>query len=840
MISSYKEITWKYLKSNKKRTILTLIGIILSVALVSSIGFFLKSMQEAMIQDMKNNYGSWHITYSKVNDDLITKIKSNPNVLRIGTYSEGKEITINNRIKAKEIFATEDGAKLLPYTIKEGEFPKNDKEVALENWLRYKIKKDAKVGDTVKIGDKAYSLVGILNDNFQSQISGEGQIITASPNKNTSERMLLVELKVNKKLGANIKELKKLSDEKSVMENTNLLAMQGEEFPKELLGALIVIISIVGIATIAVIYNAFQISVVERVKQFGLLRAVGTTPRQIRKIILREATFLAAIGVPIGLCCGIIALYGIDLAFKIIGKGELVFIKPTITLDVLIISTIIGLVSIYASAMIPAIFAGRISPLVAISSRNSIAKEKIKKRNSLIVGKIFGFEGALASKNIRRNKRRYRTTVFSIVISVTLFITFKAFVDMSLNIYDDMNESSNVHFAVVGDDENNILEEKVIQDIDRLPETKTSYKVYNSQYFHAAIDKNREMDSIKNIGGVYKNINYQGKDKTLLDAYLMAYDDKSLEVAKEYLKEGEISKEKLNNEDGVIIVGKNRIFNEKTKNNFYGSITDLKAGDEILLQSNDQGLLDRFNKDKNNSEKDKAAEDDFKFEQKKVKKVKVLAILKDSPFNFAADERGIKIITTKQMAEKLLDKEIKPSALNIKLKDTKLESTAKNHIESIISGSGNLKFINIIDQNRKTNASILMVKILLFGFVIVVSLIGCVNIINTLTTNIILRKREFAALKCIGLTQKGLRKMITLEGMLYGIVGSIYGSIIGSILSYVLYNNMNGVREQVYRLPIDSIAIGLAGAMLIGYISIQAPLKRIKKENLIDAVREDF
>lgn len=837
MISSYKEITWKYLKSNKKRTILTLIGIILSVALVSSIGFFLKSMQEAMIQDMKSNYGSWHITYSKVNDDLITKIKSNPNVLRIGTYSEGKEITINNRIKAKEIFATEDGAKLLPYTIKKGEFPKNDREVALENWLLYKIKKDAKVGDTVKIGEKAYTLVGILNDSFQSQISGEGQIITASPNKNTNARMLLVELKVNKKLGANITELKKLSDEKSVMENTNLLAMQGEGFPKELLGALIVIISIVGIATIAVIYNAFQISVVERVKQFGLLRAVGTTPKQIRKIILREATFLAAIGIPIGLCCGIIALYGIDLAFKIIGKGELVFIKPTITLDVLVISTMVGLVSIYASAMLPAVFAGKISPLVAISSRNSIAKEKIKKKKSLIVGKIFGFEGALASKNIKRNRKRYRTTVFSIVISITLFITFKAFMDMSLNVYDDMNESSNVHFAVVGDNDKNILEEKVIQSIDKLPETKTSYKVYNANYFKAAIDTTKELDSIKKIGGVYKNINYQGKDKTLLDAYLMTYDDKSLEAAKDYLKEGDLSEEKLNSENGVIIVGKNRIYNEKTENNFYGPIADLKVGDEILLQ-NYEGLLDKFNK--NNSGKDKAAEGNFKFEQEKVKKVKVLAILKDSPFNFAVEGRGIKIITTKQMTEKLIGKDIKPSALNIKLKDTKLESAAKNHIEPIISGAENLKLINIIDQNRKTNASILMVKILLFGFVIVVSLIGCVNIINTLTTNIILRKREFAALKCIGLTQKGLRKMITLEGMLYGIVGSIYGSIIGSILSYVLFNNMNGVREQVYRLPIDSIAIGLAGAMLIGYISIQAPLRRIKKENLIDAVREDF
>ncbi|MPN48272.1 hypothetical protein SDC9_195878 [bioreactor metagenome] len=132
-----------------------------------------------------------------------------------------------------------------------------------------------------------------------------------------------------------------------------------------------------------------------------------------------------------------------------------------------------------------------------------------------------------------------------------------------------------------------------------------------------------------------------------------------------------------------------------------------------------------------------------------------------------------------------------------------------------------------------------MIKILLFGFVVVVSLIGSVNIINTLTTNLILRRREFAALKCIGLTQKGLKKMITLEGMLYGIVGSLYGSIIGISLSYAMYRSMNEVREQSYKLPVDSIIIAVAGAMIIGYISVQAPLRRMKKENLIDVVREE-
>lgn len=827
MIKSYKEITGKYLRGNKKRTILTLIGIILSVALVSSIGFFLKSMQEAQIQDMKNTYGSWHIMYSKVDENLITKIKSNPNVLRSGTYAKGKEINIGNNLKGQEIFVTDEGVKLLPYTLKEGRFPERDTEVVLEKWFLGKISKDSKLGDTIKISDKEYTLVGILSDTFRSQSLGIGEIITNSSDLNQNERILLAELHVNKNLGTNLDELKKLSDEKSVVKNSDLLAMQGEGFPKELLNVLIVVIGIVIIATIAVIYNAFQISVVERVKQFGLLRAVGSTPKQIRKIILREATFLAAIGIPIGLVGGMIALYGIDLAFKIIGKGELVFIKPTITIDVLIISAIVGLLSIYTSAMLPAVFAGRISPLVAISSRNSITKEKIKKRKSLVVGKIFGFEGALASKNIKRNRKRYRTTIFSIIISVTLFITFKAFMDMSLNVYSEMNESNNIHFSVrtSGDDNTKGIEDKVLSDVKKLPEMGTLYKEYGTQYFKAVIDKTKELAPIKAIGGIYEDIKYKGEVKTLADASLVVYDEASLEVAKKYLKEGNINVDNLNNENGIIIIGKNRVYNGKTKNSYYGPVTDLKVGDEILLQRDGS----RFNEE----------EGILGFGKGDVNKVKVLAVLESNPFDFLGSETDIKIITTEKVAEELIGKNIKPSALNIKLKDAKAEDTAKKDIESIISGEGNLKLINIIDQNRKTKASILMIKILLFGFVVVVSLIGSVNIINTLTTNLILRRREFAALKCIGLTQKGLKKMITLEGMLYGIVGSLYGSIIGISLSYAMYRSMNEVREQSYKLPVDSIIIAVAGAMIIGYISVQAPLRRMKKENLIDVVREE-
>jgi putative ABC transport system permease protein len=823
MINSYKQITVKYLSLNKKRTILTVIGIILSVALISTIGFFFKSMSAAQIEDIKNKYGSMHVIFMKADDNLVAKIKTNPNVLRSGIYSVGETRDISDKLKVEEVFGSDEALALLPYKLKEGRFPQKNTEVAMESWFIGKIKSGTKVGENIKILDKEYTLVGVLNDTFDSQNKGIGELLTREDNVSKDEKVLLVQLKHSKKMKEVSEELKKLANGEKVGSNDVLLDMEAQGVPGQLIASLAVIIAIVVISTIAVIYNSFQISVVERVKQFGLLRAIGSTPKQIRKIILKEATFLAAIGIPIGLFFGIVALYGIYFTFKVIGGDEVAsIIYPTISADVVIISVLVGTGSIYMSALIPAIFAGRISPLVAISSRNSITKEKLKRRKSRVIGKLFGFEGALAQKNIKRNRKRYRTTVFSIVISVALFITFKSFMDMSLNVYSEINESDKIHFSIYStSDEQPKVDKEIVEKFTSISQVKTVYKKYNSNKFSAVIDKSKELEDIKNLGNIYKDIKYEGEDKTLLEGSLVAYDDKSLEIAKDYLKEGKIDINELNKEKGVLVIAKNRLYNEKTKNNFYGPITNLKVGDEIALEASQ-------------------SEEKVEFGKGQIKKVKVLAVLNGEPFNYSGSQNSIKMISTVELAKELSGKEIQPVAVNIKLKDIKLEKEVKAEFDKIVSTEGDLKLINIIDENRSIKSMILMVQILLYGFVVVVSLIGSVNIINTLTTNVILRKREFAALKCIGLTQKGLRKIITLEGILYGIMGSIYGSIVGSILSYAIYKGMNGVREQSYVLPFQAIAIAAIGAILIGYLSVLAPLKRMKNENLIEAVREDF
>lgn len=830
MINNYKQLTGRYLKSSMKRTILTIIGIVLSVALISSIGLFLKGIQDAEIQSMKDNYGSYHLMFAKVDENLISRVTNNPKVGRSGLYSQGEIIKLDERTAITPVIASDKALELLPCKISEGKFPENKSEIAIEKWALRKINKNSKIGDKIKLSGQEFTLSGILQDNINRQYDNNGIAVTKDNNVSKEGSILLVEISSKTNLRTAVNELKKLGEKDMVSENVHLLMLQGaaedNSGMKGLYVTIGIIITIVLIATIAVIYNSFQISVVERIKQFGLLRAIGTTPKQIRNIVLREATILAGIGIPIGLLCGIIAIYGIGFTFKLIGGDTILPMTPSVSPGILLISGGVGLVSIYISAMIPAFFAGRISPLVAISSRNSITKEKIKRRKSRISGKLFGFEGAMASKNIKRNKKRYRVTVFSVVISVVLFITFKSFMDMSMRISDNANESNNIHFSLIIDSKNSsnsdFIDDKTIDSVKSLKYVKKAYNKYSTYSFAAVIDKNSEVKEIQDIGSVYKGVNYNGSDRTMLRATIAVYDNASLDIAKKYLSTGSIDSEKLNKENGVILINKNRVYNEKTKKSYYGPVVNAKIGDEIFLQ---------IDSEDNKKELGKGI----------VSKVKILGIVNDEPFNFNGDSSGIKFITTKDVAKKLAERsDIKPIGLNIIIDDVKNENAAKAAIEEKIQGSPSFRLINNIENNRQGKSAMLMVQILIYGFVVVVSLIGSVNIINTITTNIIIRKREFAALKSIGLTQRGLKKMIVFEGLLYGISGTIIGSLIGCGLSYSMFKGMSGVREFGWNVPWNAIIIAGAAAIIISYLSVLAPLARIKKENLIDAVREDF
>ncbi len=850
MINSYKALSSRYLKSNKKRTILTIIGIILSVALITSICTFILTVQNSMIENEKKNTGAFHVGLVGISESDLSKVEVNPRVESVGVFKGAEPVPFINNKSIQLNYLNEASFDLMNVTLEEGQIPKKENEIVIERWILKYFEDGVKVGDSVKISDtsgnlETYILVGIVKDNWSSQSEGvarayisedvtslEGEGITA-----------LVEIKENADKWQVINEMKEAIDSGvEISPNEELLRLTGESIDsvinESIFMVVFIVISIVVLATVVVIYNAFQISIAERMKQFGLLRAIGTTKKQIINLVLREATLMILIGIPLGIFFGIIAVYCIAFVFsKLSSVGEFSNLKVIISPIAILLSGGVGAASIYVSAYLPARAAGKTSPLVAISSQALIKKEK-RSMAGLLLGRFLKIDMAMALKNVKRNRKRFYITVFSMAISVTLFVTFTSFAKFSTNFADEITEVDNKDFYVSIDysyEDVREIDNDIIELVRNIPNVDKVYLNRNYIQSKSISDKkdipkeviewdeyNRQNNGSEGFSRIY----LEGEEKILINTFITTYEDSMLSEAKKYIKEGSIDNLK---DDEVIIVRNTRFLGERT---LISPIINLKVGDEIILDMNYY-----------NEEKFENWGDVQNYKNDDVKKVKVAAIVDVEPFSGDENYESLSIIASEKTAQSLiegnkhLEDQYGVNNLDIRLTDDKYADEVDEALRNLENTTPGIMYYNRIQSAKEEKAQKLQMMILLMGFTIVVSLISAVNIINTVTTNILLRKKELSALKAIGMTKKQMRRMITFEGVLFGIYGGVIGSILGTGLSYMLYDPMNSLRHFAFSLPWESIIIAMVAVVVMGYVSALIPLRRLKKENIIEGIR---
>lgn len=846
-MKSYKEITDRYLKHNRKRIALTILGIILSVALITAVGLFMNSVQNDYVEQTKRDEGSFYIQIPNVGNKGYDKLKNNPKVENIGIMEKWNQCSLKDS-KSIEIDKIDSKViSLLPdsYKAVKGKLPDKEGEIALENWILNYIGTSPKVGDTIslKMADgsaKNFKLTGVLANQSSDQYSGTALGITYS--KEFNMKNSTVYLTVYKKADIRDTVNKMAKEYKGSILNTHLLDYTGNgdnKLTRQLYTVAGVIILIIVIATIAVIYNSFQISVVERMKQFGLLRAVGATPKQIKKVVLREASIMSVIGIPLGIISGTAALFIVGKIFSLLSNSAFSNIKIVIDYRTLIISAIVGIASIYISAMIPAKRAAKISPIQAISSGTSISKEKIRKNRGKFIKKFSNIEILMAFKNIKRNPKRFRTTVFSIVISIALFIFFTSFIGLMSKFQDTEVEDSKFQFMVSGIMDKNghsSLRNDIVDKIKQNALTKNVEVSYGTYYSWTVFD-NDKRDSYVNKYDThtYHDLKAFGKDMSSMETFFDIYDDDKMNSIKSYIKSGTIDTDKMKSENGVVLV-KNSLDRIKDKN-YNGPLTDLKVGDTVYIDKNIVygGVLgEDFN---SNSSREINPKTDDKV------KVKIAAVVDSAPYEFLTNGSGgiLKIIMTKDVMKNITESDTSKlpyKMLEINIKDKKYEDKYNDFLEPLCDTNG-LKYADTVREMKNYNDSLLEMRVLMYGFIAVISLIGVVNIVNTITTNLILRKKEIASLNAIGMTYKNIREMIVSEGAMYGIYGSFYGGIAGTVLSYLLYLSMNSIMTFKWSVPWKSIVIAASVSILVGLISVVKPLYTIKRQNIVEVIREE-
>ena len=857
----YTSLTLRYLKQNKRRTLVTIIGIILATALICGIGNICTSFMDYQMRDQIKTSGSFYATFTDIDKEKASVITKSSGVSEYGYKKNlGSVIWDKKNSTSLDINVFDKNTiNSFQITLKKGSYPKNESELIVTQDLLNKWNK--KIGDkiTLNLGELIYDDMGMISKLKNSQKTTFKIVGTLDKAPYNSKLFAITGFDINTvnknekfdvsictknpkdiyntaiSIGKNIGLVKEDNpkDEsynyneqanlyfKDIEYNEGLLRLLGASSYSNINITLLLIVGLVAslviIATIATIYNSFSIAISERKKQFGILNSIGATKSQIMKLVFLEGFLVSIVGIPIGLLSGTVA---IDIVFKVIKTffktsmfGEL-DLRVVFSPIVLIVSTLVILLTIFISALIPAINAAKISPLEAIKNSSNLKVGKIK--SSKLVKKIFKTEGELAYKNLRRNKGKFRITLFSLVISIVIFISFNGFVDMFI-------EANQINYGSITNDltlyENNLLtKEEVQKTIDELKKINGLKDVaidkgYNLNLNVHVDEKNINKDlreSLKQSDYVdMDNSNYNFINSRL---YIPGY----FSISNIKLSEGKFDRKTAKAENGVILVRYS--YQESLAKKGKVVLSNYKVGDTLNC------TITSYDSDGKESEKEV--------------KLKILAITDEIlTGNNQYPETSFGVVAYDDLIPSLGIKDDESSS-NSYYVATNQEKSTRDEVKKVAE-ENNLSVIDSIDEAQKLEQTMNVMKIFVYGFIVVISLVSVTNIINTISTNINLRKREFAIIKSIGVTPQGFKKMIYMESILYGILSLLYGIPIGICMNVLMNKILEGVITVQTLIPYKAILICVVAIFIITFIASYIPLKKISKENIIDNIRQE-
>ncbi|MHC1747685.1 MAG: ABC transporter permease [Cellulosilyticaceae bacterium] len=807
MMKSYKMLSNRYIRQNKKRTILTLIGIILSLTLISTIGLFAKGTEKSQIEQTKQIEGmSFHIMYETYNEELFNKVVNNPNIERYGIMARGGKMPYND-ITFQKYYTNEGANEILKYSIKEGRMPTKANEICIDEWSKAHVDLQLVLGDAITLDEKEYTIVGFLKSSQFTQKSKTSRAITFD--NNPKDGQLMIEINSGGNFNETLELLESLSEKENIVKNYALIRLNQMDSNRPLVVVSIIVTILVMASTIIVIYNAFQINVAERMKEFGLLRSIGATKKQIRKIVFREASLLLMITIPMGLIISIGTIYGLQWLLELLLKENNILSIVSIEPWVLIISAIITMITVYVSSILPAYYVGNISPLLAISTRMTIKKELVKKRKNKVLSKYINFKALIAIKNIGRNPKRCHVMILSFVVSATLFITFTTLVQDVIMLKGTVPEYHNIDLEISTNfiEDKNIDNTALVDQVRQMTNIEKLYLQYPAIWGQSEIASDKQ---VKEAGNIYNQETDSTSHKTFISTQINVYDDTALETAKKYVTSGQINIGEMNNQNGAILVSNGQARDPITKKRYMGKLTHHKVNDEIILTD----------------------------ETNNTHKVKILAIIENNIFQRNTPQNTLSLITTQTVSEHLTQERTDVTQIGVDLIDSSLHLKGYEQINSILQQYPEYSVIDYVDINEMARSSTLLIQILVYGFIFVITLISSINIINTITMNINLRRKELSVLKSIGMSQKDLKEMIMYEGLFYGIVGGFIGCIVGCGFTYVIYDVLGEIVGLAWSIPFDLCVITILVAVVISFLSTLIPMKKIEKDNVIEAIRE--
>ena len=943
-----KTLTLKNLKLNRKRTIVTIVGIILATALLSALVTLVSSFQYSIIEYQKQKGGDFHVKFSNVKMSELSEFKNNRNIeSTFETMGMGfaKLDGCKNEDKPYAyVMATDEaGFERGCFKLIEGRMAKNEEEIVIPRHLKTNGRIDIKVGDEITldvgkrydsntesvIGEncayeheaetltdtvtKSYKVVGIMErpgygmedysaagytfvtysdelaaiDNGTKSEAGEADTTLTVYSRYTQKALRNKDavtadiIGVDEKLFAKANDssvemtaeesdrfLKEMEDAKYDIYINGFLISYECVFPidgtfKALFTVAVVVALIIILTSVYCIKNSFNISITEKIRQYGMLASVGATRRQIKSSVKTEAAMLGVVGIPVGTMSGILASLVLVKVVNALSAGWLNFALSFHTsLPALILAVILSIATIYFSATGSARRAAKVTPLEAIRNTKEIKIKSAKLKTPAIIGRIWGIGGIISYKNIKRNNKKYRTTVTSIVICSVTFIVISYFMSMAFSMVGMSYASTDYNIGI------NMSYKKDI-DIEKLSKLVSGIEGVDDYLVGAGYDFDVDKPEYTKEYGEYCRQLYDDSEDVSQMFLITVLDDKSYD---KYASDAGIK----NAAEGAILVNKGTfdVYNENSSKYVKKEMElyKYKAGDTIECgynvyddASDDDNAVEgdtESSTDDNNAvegDTESSTEDNNGYVDeetinngvRKTVDVTIAGVTDKVPIGY----KGYSYTTLLFMNQKGFESlwadgksgnELEPGYASYSAyvvaenaddyQDTFEKETEENPEYSQIS----FYVSNLDKQMRDEKSLFTLLGVFAYGLIVVIALIGITNIINTLSTGMELRSREFATLRSIGMTDKQFAGMVRLESVFISVKALVIGVPLGILISYLLCVMMNRMDDAImYEPPYKAIILCIVVVIMLIYAIMKLSMTKLRHNNIIETIKNE-
>lgn len=854
----FARITARTMKENKTRTIVTIIGVILSTAMITAVATLGGTFQNFFIEYTKEQDGSWHVAGLSLPVKEAEKAEKQEEVVNSTKVAEIGYARYEHLLSPMMPYLyvqsfSENTRSMLTVALKEGKFPEKQNEVIIPDYLNANLEEGNQIliGDTLplELGEREYkgerlsqsnsymgtetkaeesfvpkekrefTVVGIYDySSLVTSVGAPGYEVYAGPGNETgSYTDLYVELKDIKKTYDFQKEV--FGGYGSVTHESLLRwygVVDNDRFSTVYTGLLLILTAVIMTGSVLLIYNAFSISLRERSTQFGLLSSLGATKKQLRQSMRYEAFIVSLIGIPLGVLSGIAGI-GITLHFIEEGLSQWLYgeskeIPLVVNAGAVLLSVMIAFFTVFISVWIPSKRIKRLSPMEAIRASEDIKIRPGEVKTGGWVFEIFGLSGMMADKNYKRDRKKYRTTIVSLSISILLFTTaalFQIYLIETGSFVMDV-PAEDVECVIYQPDKDAEKADKILEKTEGIEEIFSYEKLYLMMQVPSEI-----LGSVFEGREVMTDENY-----TVISAETVILPN---EVFEEMAKKEGISLSAYKNTEVPRFLYTE---NEHT----YNSSTQRYETQEYFLENGEKraelGWITTSGK-----------------AEKEIFEPQGEIILGDAveklPEKMGIRNTDFTLFMSESMYQDFSEYFLRTDPIktyNIKCENPGVvsETLEKELKEQGIQSENVTDLHALYQQDRNT---MMAVQILTYGFIILISLIAVANVFNTISTNFMLRRKEFAMLRSMGMSPKGFNRMLYYECLIYGSKSVLYGIILTVMVSYVICKVIGIGADAGFVIPWGALITAIAGVFLVVFVSMIYAMCRIRKNNIVEELK---